>query len=271
MSFIDFVVRFASKIKKKTMRSIQYVIIILLSTFSVNLLASTHCSTEQIFTINEFDSVIVSFKDALQYTDNDDIIIDLPVYITSDDAINSLDFSFNIDQTKLEYIEVISNTEEMDFVGFVNESDSVFRFTSNSFLNYRTNRTTTMILRFKLIADKFDNAFLSNLSCFLNGDQCSSYFEGEEVMVSTIDQQLIDASVSIWPNPTTDYLKIESDIPLNLICTNTLGQFIFSKKLTSHDKLVFDLSALSDGTYYLNFYNQDQQIIGSKSIIKNNY
>lgn len=218
--------------------------------------------------INEFDTVIISFIDAIQYRDGNKVIVDIPVFITSDDIINALDLSFKIDQTKLEYVEVISNTEEMDFVGFINENDSVFRFTSNSFLSYKTNRSTIMTIRFNLLIDEFDPSSLADFTGFLNGDECTAYFEGEQVMVSNINQELVDSSIKLWPNPSSDFIKIESLNNFHLILTDISGANLYSNEIIANQRRIIDLSHLESGMYLLNIYNLDNQILGTKTILK---
>ena len=234
---------------------------------SINCLANSSSIEHNLFEINEFDSVFVSIKDATIKNENGDNIIEFPVYIDSDDVVNSLDLSFGIDTNKLEFVNVVSFTNQMDFAAFVNQS--VFRLTSNSFLSYNTNRATIMVIRFKLLEDDFDAGYVTDLNTFLNGDQSGSEFEGDSAMVSTYEQELLNESLKLFPNPINSDINMISEFDMNFDLFNSNGQKVISNSIRQNEVKSLNLTSLSDGTYIFFFYDDNNNPLGNKRIVKN--
>jgi hypothetical protein len=81
----------------------------------------------------------------------------------------------------------------------------------------------------------------------------------------------LQEGISIFPNPTSDYINIQFDLPesidLEWILMNNLGQTILKEKFenTSYGKEIIDCSNLASGVYFLSFYSD--QFVGSQRVV----
>lgn len=101
--------------------------------------------------------------------------------------------------------------------------------------------------------------------------------EGKRVMLNNIAINGIDTAVlsaddfvlnrlSVYPNPTTDNLKIVSEKPINQVAIyNLFGQLLFTKKYDSAN-VTIDLSQYARGMYLVKISSENSSII--KKIIK---
>ena len=102
-------------------------------------------------------------------------IIEVPVYISSDNEINALDFSIQFNEVKLKFDKVIDNTKYIEDLAFYSPSTKFLKFTSNSFSNYEKRKT---ILTIRFISDSLtvNKSDFFNLSGYLNGEVCNIMF-----------------------------------------------------------------------------------------------
>lgn len=74
----------------------------------------------------------------------------------------------------------------------------------------------------------------------------------------------LERQLSIYPNPTTEYLYVNfarpNTTPTNLCVYNTLGEIVFAKVITSERETI-DISTLPNGIYCVIAGNYRQQII----------
>jgi len=70
-----------------------------------------------------------------------------------------------------------------------------------------------------------------------------------EVMVDSVDVTSIEEgeawAIDLYPNPTTDLLKITSELDVDVEIYNAVGQLVIKKK----NPVVIDLSKQAPGTY----------------------
>src|SRR5687768_1197654 len=78
--------------------------------------------------------------------------IEIPVYIYSDDMINTLDFSMAINVENLEFESIIDHTGEMQYAAYLNPNDLKLRFTSNSFSLYPVGDFKVVSIRFGVLS-----------------------------------------------------------------------------------------------------------------------
>jgi Secretion system C-terminal sorting domain len=81
----------------------------------------------------------------------------------------------------------------------------------------------------------------------------------------------VDDLVVVYPNPTSDKVKIRSEncmkgIKLKLF--TLLGQEIYNNSGTSYqgNEIIFDISTLPTSQYILKIYNDQNQVIGRRII-----
>ncbi len=79
----------------------------------------------------------------------------------------------------------------------------------------------------------------------------------------------IDAGISVFPNPTTDFVMLKSDLSDYLLrIYDSKGSIVFSKVKTSGN-FVVDLTSYPAGEYILQVYSQKENLLSSTKIIKN--
>jgi hypothetical protein len=69
-----------------------------------------------------------------------------------------------------------------------------------------------------------------------------------------------EAQLKIYPNPTSDFMNIESDVELGIILTDCLGRIIFEERIHS-GKTFLNFSNEPNGIYYLKVSNEVYKII----------
>jgi hypothetical protein len=95
--------------------------------------------------------------------------------------------------------------------------------------------------------------------------------ESNALKIITRSSELVDDLVVVYPNPTSDKVKIRSEncmkgIKLKLF--TLLGQEIYNNSGTSFqgNELIFDISTLPTSQYILKIYNDQNQVIGRRII-----
>jgi hypothetical protein len=100
----------------------------------------------------------------------------------------------------------------------------------------------------------------------LNG--CSATSECLRLDFASIEE-IDDNLIAIFPNPAESFVNIsvENEIIGNVIITDLLGKVIHEHKSNS-SSITLDLKSIhSDGTYFLNIFNDSSKLIGVKKLI----
>lgn len=99
------------------------------------------------------------------------------------------------------------------------------------------------------IGGQFDN-----MSPFDEGYQLSPRYASDFDPIASAEDEL-KANISVYPNPVTDLINIESDVKLQTIeLTNSAGQLIMRSRAAS----TLDVSGLQNGMYFLKLISDDQ-------------
>jgi hypothetical protein len=95
--------------------------------------------------------------------------------------------------------------------------------------------------------------------------------ESNAITITTRSSELVNDLVVVYPNPTSDKVKIRSEncmkgIRLKLF--TLLGQEIYNNAGTSFqgNELIFDISTLPTSQYILKIYNEQNQVIGRRIV-----
>lgn len=147
---------------------------------------------------------------------------------------------------------VIINGEIFDDIIYANNQTS---FTTHYYdLNQFVGSSLNISLQHigKSFAENGDNAYLDNIML-------------SETNLSIAES--IETKLHIYPNPTTDILKIENDAPISKIeIINISGQSLFNSNYEDAQKVSIDLSSYPTGVYILKVKANDK--IESFKIIK---
>ncbi len=130
------------------------------------------------------------------------------------------------------------------------------------------NDTTTTISQANLV-----NAFVSlgttpdcrlqaNSSVSTGADFTNSKFTGGFVSVNEVSKDIL---VNIYPNPTSNYLVVNSTSNVDITLIDAFGRNVLSKSVTGSENL--DVTNLVDGIYFLNI-NQQNNSITKKLVIR---
>lgn len=215
--------------------------------------------------IDSSDRVIFSLDQIIIIGD----IVEIPVFVASDEQINSLDFSMLINVENLEYLSIVEHAEDLQYAAFLNPNDLKLRFTSNSFTPYPVAPFQAISVRFKVLSPTVRKDDFSNLACYLNGEPCTCdlQLKGDEIMVSNKHIETSDLFIS--PNPATDFLYIESDEEGTLDMFDALGRpVIRGHKLNTNGLNNIDVQMFPRGSYTVRIVSSRQTVKTQKILLQ---
>ncbi len=125
--------------------------------------------------INTNDSIIFDLANATLTA----TYLDLPIYIISDDVINSFDYALKFNLVNLTYsttIELIQSDPTIIASAYFNTADLFLRYTGSTLQSYPNNGIHITTIRFALSAPclSISAADFTDILAILNGVQCSS-------------------------------------------------------------------------------------------------
>ncbi len=220
--------------------------------------------------IDNTDSIIISTE--LIVLTGGQKIIEIPLFIKSDESIYSLDLGLKIDTTKLRFVSATDNSNTLQFVDGFNQSESIYRFTSSTLrpLVLNGNRIITLKFRLEDKVNSFYKKYLTILSSnsLLNGDMCGTAFKGSDVLnTPTIDIQ--DSPIKIYPNHSSDYVTMTAPFDGNYKIVNVSGQTVRESTTFENESLVnISISDLFTGMYFLQIADRRNSKIFTEKIFR---
>jgi hypothetical protein len=192
-------------------------------------------------------------------------VIEIPVYITTDDVINALDFSMWLNLENLQFDTVIDHTNLLQYVAHVNPNDHKLLFTSNSFSPYPTQPQIVVSIRFTVTTSFVTGADFDMFATYLNGDLCSHSFIGKGIAVS--NKETVSAKFSIHPNPASNEIIVSSDEKATAELFDAMGHALFRNiPIERNITNIISVSTLPRGHYVIALhYGKDQTI--TKNIV----
>ena len=166
---------------------------------------------DYITNLDEIDSNDQVIFDLDQITFDGDII-EIPVFVSSDDQIFSLDFSMLLNVEVLEYESVVDHTGELQYTAFFNPNDLKLRFTSNNFSPYPLAPQKVVSVRLRVLNGIVHTWDFQMIVAYLNGEGgCSSslQLQGDEIVLA--NKEIITNETFIIPNPAEDILYIHTE------------------------------------------------------------
>ncbi len=214
-----------------------------------------------LFTIDNRDSVHFNLSSAVLNGD----ILEIPVWIESDDLIYSLDFEMTFNTEKMEYLSVIDHTGYIQYNAFQNPLDKKLRFTSNHTAPYNINQKIISI-RFKLTSMCIDETDFIKITNFLNGDICSLKLAPTTICGTSSTNNLDQIFHSIH-NPISNDFELTIPARSDISLCNLNGITLFQKRNTTNNEstIIIPVNNTSDGLYIL--YTHVNSLIYSKKII----
>lgn len=221
-------------------------------------------SIDAVEDIDSADRVIFDL-DQLYLVEAD--FVEIPVFIESDDIINTLDFSMAINTENLRFESVIDHTGELQFAAFLNPNDLKLRFTSNSFSPYPMIPLKVVSIRFKVLSGIIHRSDMLMIVSYLNGEPCTAELLGDDFPLSNKD--VITNETFITPNPAADFIYIESDEEGLLDMFDIQGRaVVHNMNINSHEVNRIDVQKLPRGSYTVRIVSNDHTVKVQKIVLQ---
>lgn len=229
----------------------------------MNLSASIYGNSKMLdlFTIDIRDSVNFDLSSAVVNGD----ILEIPVWIESDDQIFSLDFEMTFNTEKMEYLSIIDHTGYIQYNAFQNPLDKKLRFTSNHTSPYNINQKIISV-RFKLTSMCIDEKDFINITNFLNGDNCSLKL-APMTICGTSSTNNLDQIFNTVHNPISSDFEFLMPARSEISLCNLNGIALFQKRNYSNSEniVTIPVNNIDNGLYIL--YTQFNSLVYSKKIV----
>ncbi|HSH67665.1 MAG TPA: T9SS type A sorting domain-containing protein, partial [Bacteroidia bacterium] len=193
--------------------------------------------------------------------------IDVPVSISSTDAILSLDFATKFNENALSFDKVVATAPYLtDAMANYAKDDKILRFTSNSRQQYENNKTIVTV-RFNTLTGVVSNTDLFSLAGYLNGDKAKIELKGN--IATGISTTSADISVLAYPNPANGILNVVSPERAAVELMDLQGrQVVISTMVNANEKTEINTEGLASGMYLLKVSNES--FISTQRIVIDN-
>lgn len=234
--------------------------------YSYNTYSSVKLNSSSLLQVEEINNLDTVFFDFDKSTITGQII-EIPVYIDSDDNIYTLDFSFILDTTKLKYVSLVDYTGHIQHTEFFNPANSKFKFTSNSFEKYPKGSKKVVGVKFLMLTGNVRKSNFTNNLYYLNGDLCSYRIRGNDIIMNGVYAPLEENIIEVRPNPAQDFVILRSTYSGVAEIIDGQGRTIINNIdiVAGHDALI-DIRKLINGFYYV-IANNGSRILSKKLII----
>jgi hypothetical protein len=182
--------------------------------------------------------------------------VDVPVHVIASESVNALDFSLQINESKMAYSEMLNTNSSVEALAHFNGNDRSLRFTSYSLSNYDLSGPVVMV-RFASQAISLVAEDLRNVAGYINGEPA-----GVEVVGSRLSNE--GALVSVFPNPASSSLNLVVSETASYEMFDVNGRLVSAQSLVNaNEKHEINISGLAKGVYTLKVHNT-----GSVSVTK---
>ena len=177
--------------------------------------------------------------------------VDVPVSVSSENAVHALDFSLQFNEPKINY-ESINDLTGINPIAYYNENDKTLRFTSFSMSSYNNNVPVTSI-RFSTGSGKIESTDLTSLTAYVNGIP-ANVKKTESAL--GITENIKDNSIKVYPNPASSVVNVEVSQNANIQLLDIDGkQILIQSQVNANQKQMIDVQNLANGVYLMKIYN----------------
>ncbi len=175
----------------------------------------------------------------------------LPIFFSSDTAINALDFSFQVDPTIVKFDTAIAYVPGVSDDAFFNPSDNTLRFTSSSVTNYTPGQVIAN-LQFTVLKP-FSDADINSVKGYLDGVPSGITIIDGPLNVATLTGEAV---VRVYPNPASSTLNIELAEKATIQMTDVDGRVVYTlEDAGANSTQRINTGELANGIYLLKVYN----------------
>ena len=211
------------------------------------------------FNINNLDSVVFDISQAVMAGNQ----VAFPVYIQTDDTINSVDFSFQFDEVNFSLDTIINLTTYL--MPTYNINASTLYFTSYSLQNIDHN-TPLLTVRFNMLGHYLCSNDLSAVLGYLNGDPCSV-----KILNCTsdrIDEMNAGSMIQCYPNPSSGMVNVSTFTNATLeVIDLSSSKVMIHENMIAHQVKQLNTTGCAKGIYLLRSEDNDGLISTRKLII----
>lgn len=177
--------------------------------------------------------------------------VDVPVFVSSANTVNALDFAMQFNTANLSFHSVIDQTSYMQALANYNTNDNTLRFTSNSLQDYVIGQSLVVV---RFAASSISESDLTSLTAYINGERVGT----EVITVSTgvSNMNINDSQVSIYPNPANDVLNIVVSQNSLVSLIDVEGRDVVAPiNVTANQKQMINTDHIASGVYMMKISN----------------
>jgi len=204
--------------------------------------------------IDTSNKVVFDFKNAVSTYINGEVFLDVPLIVQSHLGINSLDFSVQIDDSRLQFISIANNKTAIKSYFFYDVKDKTIRFTSYSKLGEYETNNSILALRFKIVNDGFSDGIVTSSHALINGDFVTTEITSKESDLVIDGSHLID----VYPNPASNIIQIVVSKTSQITIYSEFNQVMYTIDNQEANLInSINLEGLSNGIYYIKVSNSN--------------
>jgi hypothetical protein len=177
--------------------------------------------------------------------------IDVPVMISSEEAVNSFDFAIMVNTDKLQFMSVTDRQQVEALSNSINEN--VWN-TSHSLEDYNTEEPVFWV-RF-MSNGAFSSEDFTYASAFINGKKVNADF----TVAGATGIEEAEFAVNIYPNPARDRFVVEAAANSYIQLTDMNGRVLRTIESVS-DKTEIDANDLSSGMYIVKITSEHTTVV----------
>ncbi|MCF8381707.1 MAG: T9SS type A sorting domain-containing protein [Bacteroidales bacterium] len=180
--------------------------------------------------------------------------VDVPVMISSVEAVNALDFALMLNTDKLQFMSV-TNKQKVEALS--NSIEENVWNTSYSLENYNTEEPVFSV-RFLNTGGQFSNDDFTYASAFINGTKVDVNFTKSASNATGIKDN--DFAVNVYPNPANDMFVVEVSAESSVQLIDMNGRVLRTIDHVS-DKTQMNVNDLSSGIYMVKITSENSSLV----------
>ena len=197
---------------------------------------------------NPSDKVIFDLTNAVVSQNS----VDVPVLVSSNKVVTSLDFATRFNENKLKFENIVDKTSYLDQYSYFNQDDNTLRFTTTT-LNKEVIETgkTLVILHFSKIGGEISQSDLQSVEAYVNGEMASLEVTNA-TGINTIEN---NRSFNVYPNPASDKLNIEVSENAKVQVLDITGKVVMETAVIANQIQTLEVNNLANGVYTVKVSN----------------
>lgn len=178
---------------------------------------------------------------------------DVPVFVSSANVVNALDFAMQFNTSNLSFNSVIDHTTYLQALANYNTTDNTLRFTSNSLSDYVIGQTLVSV-RFN--GTSVTESDLTSLTAYLNGERVGTEVLTVATGIANINNN--DSQVSVYPNPANELLNVVVAENAQVSLIDAEGREVVAPiNVIANQKQMINTDHIASGVYMMKVANSN--------------